>query len=133
MAVVEKTIEHSGNGGAVAEQFAPVVHWTIGGEQSAGALIAPHYDFEQVLSGGHGQLPHPQVVDNQKRYGNEQFHGFFAGSIDGGFGQVIEQFVGFAIEDAITLLDRGLSDGLGKMTFASARRPRHTVHIISRR
>jgi len=29
--------------------------------------------------------------------------------------------VGFAIEDAITLLDSGLSDGLGQMTFAGAR------------
>jgi hypothetical protein len=26
MAVMEETIEHSGNGGAVAEQFAPVVY-----------------------------------------------------------------------------------------------------------
>jgi hypothetical protein len=32
---------------------------------------------------------------------------------------VIEQFVGFAIEHAIAPLDRGLSDGLGKMTFTS--------------
>jgi len=44
--MMKEAIEHGGNGGAVAEQFAPVVHGTIGGEQSAGALIAPHYDFE---------------------------------------------------------------------------------------
>jgi hypothetical protein len=29
MAVMEETIEHGGNGGAVAEQFAPVVHRPI--------------------------------------------------------------------------------------------------------
>jgi hypothetical protein len=40
-----------------------------------------------------------------------------AGSIDGGFGQVIEQFVGFAIEHAITLLNGRLSGGLRQMTF----------------
>jgi hypothetical protein len=121
--MMKEAIEHGGNGGTIAEQFAPVVHGTIRGEQSAGALIAPHYDFQQVLGGGHGQLPHPQVVDNQKRYGNEPFHAFSAGCIDGSFSQVIEQFVGFAIEHAITLLDSGLSDGLGKMTFAGARWP----------
>jgi hypothetical protein len=33
--------------------------------------------------------------------------------------QVIEQFVGFAIEHAITLLDRGLPDRLCEMTFTS--------------
>src|ERR1700730_6912252 len=119
--MMKEAIEHGGNGSAIAEKFAPVVHRSIRSQQSASALIAPHYDFQQVLRGGHGQLPHTEVVDNQKRYGNEQFHGFFAGSIDDGFGQVIEQFVGFAIEDTITLLDSGLSDGLGEMTFACAR------------
>ena len=46
MAVMEETIEHSGNGGAVAEQFAPVVDRSVRSQQSAGALIAPHYDFQ---------------------------------------------------------------------------------------
>ena len=52
MAVMEEAIEHSGNGGAVAE--ASVVHRSIRCQQTAGALIAPHYDFQQVLGGGHG-------------------------------------------------------------------------------
>ena len=51
---MEETIEHGGNGGAVAEEFAPVFHRSIRSQQSAGALIAPHYDFEQVLGGGQG-------------------------------------------------------------------------------
>src|ERR1019366_8548641 len=46
MAVMEEAIEHSRNGGAVAEQFAPVVHGSIRSQQSAGALIAPHNDFQ---------------------------------------------------------------------------------------
>jgi hypothetical protein len=67
-----------------------------------------------------GNFRIPRSLDTQKRHRNEQFHAFFAGSIDGCFGQVIEQFVAFAIEDAIPLLDSGLSDALGKMTFAGA-------------
>ena len=54
MAVMEETIEHGGNGSAVAEKFAPVVHRSVRSQQSTGALVAPHYDFQQVLGGSHG-------------------------------------------------------------------------------
>jgi hypothetical protein len=54
MAVMEETIEHSGNGGAVPEKFAPVIYWSVRNQQSTGALVAPHYDFQQVLGGSHG-------------------------------------------------------------------------------
>jgi hypothetical protein len=43
-----------------------------------------------------------------------------ASSIDGGFGQIIEQLVGFAIEHTIALLNGGLSNGLSQMTFPGA-------------
>jgi hypothetical protein len=52
--MMKEAIEHGGNGRTIAEKFAPVVHRTIRGEQSAGAFIAPHYDFQQVLGGRHG-------------------------------------------------------------------------------
>jgi len=37
MGVMEETIEHGGKGGAVAEQFAPVVYRSDRSQQSAGA------------------------------------------------------------------------------------------------
>jgi hypothetical protein len=52
--MMEETIEHGGNGSTIAEKFSPVVDGTIRGEQSTGPLIAPHYDFQQVLGRGHG-------------------------------------------------------------------------------
>jgi len=52
-----------------------------------------------------------------------------ASSIDGGFGQIIEQFVGFAIEYAIALLNGGLADGLGQMTFSRCRADLKTKHL----
>jgi hypothetical protein len=52
--MMKEAIEHGGNGSAIAEKFAPVVHRSIRCQQSAGALIAPHYDFRQVLGGSHG-------------------------------------------------------------------------------
>ena len=54
MAVMEEAIEHGGDGSAVAKKFAPVVHRSVRCQQSAGALIASHYDFQQVLGGGDG-------------------------------------------------------------------------------
>ena len=44
----------------------------------------------------------------------------FAGAVEGGFGQIIEQGVGLAIEHAISLLDGGLADGLRQVTLAGA-------------
>jgi hypothetical protein len=39
MAMMKEAIEHGGNGSAIAEQFAPVVYWSIRRQQSAGALL----------------------------------------------------------------------------------------------
>jgi len=38
--------------------------------------------------------------------------------LNNGIGEILEAHMGFAIEDAITLLDGSLADGLGQMTFA---------------
>jgi hypothetical protein len=45
MAVVEKSVEHGGNGGTVTEQFASVLDRAVGGEQGAGAFMAAHHDL----------------------------------------------------------------------------------------
>jgi hypothetical protein len=41
-----------------------------------------------------------------------------ASSIDGSFGDFLEQRVGLAVDDTIALPDDRLSDGLGEMTLA---------------
>jgi hypothetical protein len=51
VAVVQKTIQHGGDGGAIAEQFAPVFHGSVRCNQRAGSLVASHDDFQQFLSG----------------------------------------------------------------------------------
>lgn len=42
---MEEAVEHGGDSSAVAEQFAPVLHWTVGSQKSAGPLIASHDDL----------------------------------------------------------------------------------------
>ena len=41
VSVMQQPIKHGGDGGAVAQQLAPVFHWPIRCEQGAGAFVAP--------------------------------------------------------------------------------------------
>jgi hypothetical protein len=40
---------------------------TIRGQQCTGALITSHYDVQQFLGRGDGQLAHAQVIDDKER------------------------------------------------------------------
>src|SRR5260370_29221927 len=61
--MMEEAIEHGGDGGTISQQFAPVFHWSVGSEQSTGALIAAHDDLQQFLDGGGGELAQTQVIN----------------------------------------------------------------------
>jgi len=120
MTMMEEAIEHGGDGRAVSQQFAPVLDRSVGSEHRTGAFVASHDDLQQFLGGCDGQLAHAQIIDDEERNRSQQFHMFLAGSIDGRFRQVVEQFVGLAIQHAIALLNGRLPDGLSKMTFPGA-------------
>src|ERR1022692_4704467 len=92
----------------------------VGGQHGAGPFVAAHDDLQQFFGGGEGQLAHSELIEDEQRHGHQKLHVLFAGAIEGGFGQVIEQGVGLAIEHAVTLLDGGLADGLRQVTLAGA-------------
>src|ERR1700693_1958775 len=48
VAVMEQTVEHGADRGDIAQQFAPVFHRTVRRQQRAGALVAPHHEFQQI-------------------------------------------------------------------------------------
>ena len=52
--VVQKAIQHGGDGGAIAEQFSPVFNGSVRSNQRAGSLVASHDAFQQFLRGGQG-------------------------------------------------------------------------------
>jgi hypothetical protein len=118
--VVQKTIQHGGDGGAIAEQFSPVFNGSVRCNQSAGSLVASHDDFKQFLSGGQRQLAHSQVIDDEKRHGGEQFHMLLAFAVQCGVCQLFQQDVRFAIQHAIALLDDGVPDGLGAVALSAS-------------
>ena len=136
VSVMQQSIQHGGDGGTIAEQLSPVFHWSIGGDQRAGTLVATHDDLQQFLGGDQGQLAHSKVVDDEQRHGGEQFHMLLAVAVKRGVCQFFQQDVRFAIHHAIALLDDSVSDGLGKWLFplpagprksASSRRPIHAA------
>ncbi len=120
--MVEEPVEEGRHGGGVAEEFAPVVDGSVRGQDRGRAFVAAHDHFEQIFGGGGGQLPHAEIVDDQERDGTEIRDHRFAGPIERRVGELFEQDVRFAIEDAVALLDRHLAARLRQMTFAGARR-----------
>jgi hypothetical protein len=47
MAVMQEAVEHSGDGRAVAEQFSPVLDWSVRRHQCARAFVTAHHDLQQ--------------------------------------------------------------------------------------
>ena len=119
---MEKAVEHGADRCGIAQQLAPVVDRAVRGRQRTGSLVATHDDFEQFFGRREGQLAHAEVIDDEQRDGHQPLQAFSARAIQARFGEIIEQRVGLALEDAIPLLDDGLADGLGEVTFAGAGR-----------
>ena len=56
----------------------------------------------------------PRSSMMSRGYGGQSVHVFSTGAVDGGFGNIVEQGVGFTIEDAMALQDGRHADGLGQ-------------------
>ena len=119
---MEQAVEQRGDGGGVAEQLSPVVDGAVRGEHRGGPLVASHDEFEQVLGGGVGQLSHAEVVDDEQGHAGQLGQVGLAGVGEGGLGELLEEGVGLAVDDAVALLDGGAADGLGDVTLARAGR-----------
>ncbi len=97
VAVVEKPIEHGGDGGSVAEEFSPILDGTVRGEEGAGALVTSHDELEKVFGGCGRELFHSEVVDDQERYGRQHLDVFLASAVERGVSEFFEQDVCLAV------------------------------------
>ena len=118
---MEQAIEERGDGGGVAEQLAPVVDGSVRRQQRGRPFVAAHDDFQEIFGRGVRQLAHAEVIDDQQRHGREIGEIGFARAVERRVGDLLEERVGLAIDDAIALLDRGAADGLREMALAGAR------------
>ena len=115
---MQEPVEQRGDRGSVAEQLSPLVDRPVGGEHRRGPLVTAHDQLEQVLGRGVGQLAHAEVVDDEQVRAGELGEVVLAGLGERRLGEFFEEGVRFAVEDAVALLDRGASDGLGEVTLA---------------
>jgi len=81
------------------------------------------------------EFPHAKVVNDQQWDGAEFAEIVFARARKRRFTEFFQQGVRFAVDDTVSLLNRGATDGLGEMTFARARWPERKLprSIDSRR
>ena len=114
--VMQEPVEQRGDRGGVAEQLPPLVDRPVGGEHRRGSLVAAHDQLKQVLGRGVGQLAHAEVVDDEQVRAAELGEVVLAGLGERRLGEFFEEGVRFAVEDAVALLDGGVSDGLGEVT-----------------
>ncbi len=132
VAVVQKSVEHGGDGGDVAEDLAPVLDWTVRGEERARALVATHDELQQVLCSGWRQLPHAEVVDDEQRRGRELRHRLLAGAVERCLRELLDERVRVAVDDPVALLDRAATDRPCEVALAGAWRPEeeHVVVLV---
>ena len=117
--MVKQAIQHGCHGGIVAQKFAPVFDRSIGGEERAGPLVPAHDELEEVLRRGAGKLAHSEVIDDEQRDLRQGFEVQSSAAIQLGFSKLLQQVMGFAVEDSMTLLlDGRPSDGLSGVTLS---------------
>ena len=119
---MEEPVEQRRDGGGVTEELPPVVDRTIRGEHRRGPFVAPHDQLEEVLGRGVGQLAHAEVVDDEQGHAGQLRQVVLAGLGQGRLGELLEEGVGFAVDDAVALLDRGAADGLSQVALPRAGR-----------
>src|SRR5712692_700443 len=111
--MVKQAIQHGCHGGIVAQKFAPVFDRSIGGEERAGPLVPAHDEFEEVLRCGAGELAHSEVIDDEQRDFGKEIEVQSSAAIQLRVRKLLEQVMGLAVEDPMTLLlDGRPSDGL---------------------
>ena len=68
------------------------------------------------------ELAHAEVVDDQQRHGRQIRQQDFAGAVERRVGDLLDEGMGFAVDDAIALLGGGVPNRLREMALAGARR-----------
>ena len=98
---MQQPIEERGHGGRVAEELAPVFDGAVRRDEGRGALVAAHHDLQEVLGRGVREPLHAEIVEDQERDGGDLREELLARAGELGFGELVDERVGLAVEDAI--------------------------------
>ena len=90
-----------------------------------------HHEFQEVLGGRLRELPHPEIVDDEQRDGRDVGDVLLAGAGELGLGEVVEERMRFAVEDAVALLDHREADGLDQVALAATgRSQKQSIRVL---
>ena len=64
--VVEESVEDGGGGRDVADEFAPLLDWAVGGHEGGPVFVTAHDDLEEVLAGTGWEEFDAHVIENEK-------------------------------------------------------------------
>ena len=112
---------------AVSPRSFPSPPRAIRSQQGGRPFVPAHDDLQEVFGRGVRQLAHPEVVDDKQRHGGDVGDVLLAGAGELGLGEVFEEDVGLAIQDAVALLDHGEADRLRQVALAGAGRNSHIL------
>ena len=129
--MVQQTIEQRGDRRGIAEEFAPVLDGPIRGDERRRPFVPAHHRLQEILGRRVGQALHPQIVNDEKGDGGDLREVEFPRPGELGVGELLEEDMGFAVEDAMALLDGGEADRLGQMTLPGAGRPEEEGVLVN--
>ena len=86
-----------------------------------GALVPAHDHLQEILRRRRRELAHAEIVDDEQRHGLEEIHHLLSGAVDLRLGELLEENVGLAVEDAVALEDRRHADRLGEVALPGSR------------
>src|SRR5689334_6205135 len=119
---MEQAIEHGGDGGHVAKQFAPILNRSIGCQQRAGTLVSAHDDFNRSSAAVSGsfRIPKSSTMSSGTVVSDSMNSLRVPSTMVSA--KSSSQHVGLAVEHAVALLNGSLSDRLRQVAFSRSTR-----------
>jgi hypothetical protein len=74
--------------------------------------VAAHHDLEQILRRGGRELSHPEIIHDEQRDGAHVGEVALAGAVERRVSKFLQQQVGLAVGDLVSLLDGSKAKGL---------------------
>ena len=117
---MKEAVQDRRRGGVVAEEFSPILQQAIGGDQRTfSGGVAVENDVQQIVRGLlRHLLAQKQVIDDQEIGFGEELVDLFSAFELGGLEEVLEEGMGFTVDDLVAGFDGGVGDGFGDMAFA---------------
>ena len=117
---MKEAVQDRRRGGVVAEEFSPILQQAIGGDQRTfSGGVAVEDDVQQIVRGLlRHLLAEKQVIDDQEIGFGEELVDLFSPFELSGLEEVLEEGVGFTVDDLVAGFDGGVGDGFGDVAFS---------------